>query len=192
MIDDGEPPAGAGGRPLDARAILRLRSTAGNLDYDRVLFFSDAVFAIAITLLALDIRVPDLPPNRIDSAEVLRAAGPRIYGFAISFVVIGLFWMGHHTMFRYITTLDRMIVRLNLLFLGMVAFLPFPTALLSASSTRETLAVVFYASCVAVAALLELTIWIYAIRGDGLVSADVSPLLRRYFAARLVNIPVVF
>src|SRR5215813_13217448 len=93
MTDGGEPPAGTGGRPPTARALLRLRSTAGNLEYDRVLFFSDAVFAIAITLLALDIRVPDLPASRIDSGEVLRAAGPRILGFAISFVVIGLFWI---------------------------------------------------------------------------------------------------
>ena len=192
MIDGGEPPAGAGGRPLGARAILRLRSTAGNLDYDRVLFFSDAVFAIAITLLAVDIRVPGLPPSQIDSGQVLRAAGPKIFGFAISFVVIGLFWISHHTMFRYITALDRMIIRLNLVFLGLVAFLPYPTALLSASSTHQTPATVFYASIVAVAALLELVIWIYAIRGDGLVSEDVSPLLRRYFAARLLNIPVVF
>src|SRR5262245_64254481 len=146
MTDGGEPPAGTGGRPPTARALLRLRSTAGNLEYDRVLFFSDAVFAIAITLLALDIRVPDLPASRIDSGEVLRAAGPRILGFAISFVVIGLFWISHHTMFRYITALDRVITRLNLVFLGMVAFLPFPTSLLSASSTHQTPATVFYRS----------------------------------------------
>jgi uncharacterized membrane protein len=192
MTDGLEPPARTGGHPPSARAILRLRSTAGNLDYDRVLFFSDAVFAIAITLLAVDIRVPDLPPGHIDSAQVLRAAGPKIFGFAISFVVIGLFWISHHTMFRYITALDRMIIRLNLIFLGLVAFLPYPTALLSASSTHQTPATVFYASCVAVAALLELAIWIYAVRDDGLVSEEVSPLLRRYFAARLLTIPVVF
>src|SRR5881394_3332137 len=104
MTDGGEPsataadpPIGADGAAQRARRALNPLSVAGNLEYDRVLFFSDAVFAIAITLL-----------------------------------VIGLFWMGHDRLFRYITALDRQIIFLNLLFLGTIAFLPYPTALLFA------------------------------------------------------------
>ena len=103
----------------------------------------------------------------------------KILSFAISFLVIGLFWMGHHRLFRYITALDRPIMFLNLLFLGTIAFLPYPTALLFAGTTRQPAAPVFYASCVAAAGLLELVVWLYAIRAKGLVPASVSPALRR-------------
>jgi uncharacterized membrane protein len=192
MTDGGGPPAGTGGRPPSARAALNLLSTAGNLEYDRVLFFSDAVFAIAITLLVVDIRVPNLPPKLVQAGPELHAAVPRIVGFGISFAVIGLFWMSHHGMFRHITALDRVIIPLNLVFLGTIAFLPYPTALLAGTATKQVVATVFYASCVAFAALTELAIWLYAIRADGLVPASVSRGLRRYIALRMLRVPVVF
>ncbi|HXZ74928.1 MAG TPA: TMEM175 family protein, partial [Streptosporangiaceae bacterium] len=153
MADGGEPPAGAGGAspggdraPQRARAALDPLAVAGNLEYDRVLFFSDAVFAIAITLLVVDIRVPDVVVN---AGQEIKDSNGRILSFAISFLVIGLFWMAHHRLFRYITALDRSLMFLNLLFLGTIAFLPYPTALLFAGSTRHPAAPAFYASCVA-------------------------------------------
>jgi uncharacterized membrane protein len=196
MTDGGEPPAraddpppGAGAVPQRARTVLNPLAIAGNLEYDRVLFFSDAVFAIAITLLVVDLRVPDVVLN---ASHQLHADKYRILGFAISLLVIGLFWMGHHRLFRYITALDRPIIFLNILFLGTIAFLPYPTALLFASSTKQVAATVFYAACVAGAGLVELAIWLYALRADGLVPASVSPALRRYVTAQILPTPVVF
>jgi len=196
MTDGGESPAGAVDPPLGAdsaaqraRRALNPLSVAGNLEYDRVLFFSDAVFAIAITLLVVDIRVPDIVTN---TAQELSAAKGRIISFAISFLVIGLFWMGHHRMFRYITALDRRLIFINLLFLGTIAFLPYPTALLFAGGTRQTAGPVFYAACVALAGLMELAVWLYATHAKGLVPASVSPALRRYELGQLLPTPVVF
>jgi uncharacterized membrane protein len=196
MTDGGEPAAGADDPPLGAdgavqrgRRALNPLSVAGNLEYDRVLFFSDAVFAIAITLLVVDIRVPAVV---IDAAQELSKAQNKILSFIISFLVIGLFWMGHHRLFRYITALDRPLIFLNLLFLGTIAFLPYPTALLFAGNTREPAAPVFYASCVASAGLLELAVWLYATRAKGLVPASVSPAYRRYELAQLLPTPLVF
>jgi hypothetical protein len=108
----------------------RVLARAGEIEYDRVLFFSDAVFAIAITLLIVDLRVPDVP--HLQSGQLLRHAIPQIGGFAYSFAAIGLFWLAHHGLFRHIKGLDRRLVLLNLLFLGTIAFVPYPTALLSA------------------------------------------------------------
>jgi uncharacterized membrane protein len=164
-------------------------SIAGNLEYDRVLFFSDAVFAIAITLLVVDIRVPAIvrDPNRL-----LHDARGQILSFAISFLVIGLFWMGHHRLFRHITALDRPLIFLNLLFLGTIAFLPYPTALLFARTSDQVTPPVFYAACVAGAGVAELVVWLYAIRAKGLVPASVSPAVRRYEAAQILPVPVVF
>jgi uncharacterized membrane protein len=196
MTDGGEPSADAAGPPIGAdgaaqrgRRALNPLSVAGNLEYDRVLFFSDAVFAIAITLLVVDIRVPAIVA---DAARELHADLGKILSFAISFLVIGLFWMGHHRMFRYITALDRPIMFLNLLFLGTIAFLPYPTALLFAGTTKQPAAPVFYASCVAGAGLLELVVWLYAIRAKALVPASVSPALRRAETAQILPVPVVF
>jgi uncharacterized membrane protein len=190
--------AGKAGRPPRRRAVLNLLSIAGNLEYDRVLFFSDAVFAIAMTLLAVNIRVPDLVSSALTQ---LQDSLPRIFGFAISFVVIGLFWIGHHTTFRHITALDRTIIWVNLLFLGLIAFLPYPTALLSAplrpglspqaADASRAAATIFYAVCVSAAGLAQFAIWLYALRA-GLVSARVTRPLRRYFAARMLRTPVVF
>jgi uncharacterized membrane protein len=196
MTDGGEPPAraddpppGAGVVPQRARTALNPLAIAGHLEYDRVLFFSDAVFAIAITLLVVDLRVPD---EVLNTGDQLHADKYRILGFAISFLVIGLFWMGHHRLFRYITALDRPVIFLNLLFLGTIAFLPYPTALLFASSTKQVPATVFYAACVAGAGLVELAIWLYALRADGLVPASISPASRRYVTAQILPTPVVF
>jgi uncharacterized membrane protein len=200
MTDGGEAPAEAADPPLGAdgveqrgRRALNPLSVAGNLEYDRVLFFSDAVFAIAITLLVVDLRVPEVVSGVvINASRQLHDSRYRILGFAISFIVIGLFWMGHHRLFRYITALDRRVIFLNLLFLGTIAFLPYPTALLFASSTSQVAATVFYAVCVAGAGLLELVVWLYATHAKGLVPAAVSPHIRRFELAQLLPTPVVF
>ncbi|HUL27671.1 MAG TPA: TMEM175 family protein [Streptosporangiaceae bacterium] len=196
ITDGGEPlaragdaPPGEGGAPQRGRTALNPLSIAGNLEYDRVLFFSDAVFAIAITLLVVDIRVPEIVVN---AGHQLYESRSKILSFTISFLVIGLFWMGHHRLFRYITALDRPLIFLNLLFLGTIAFLPYPTALLFAGNTRAPAAPVFYAACVAAAGLVELAIWLYATHAKGLVPASVSPAFRRYELAQLLPTPIVF
>jgi uncharacterized membrane protein len=190
MANDGSAsPADPAGSKSRARAALSPLSIAGNLEYDRVLFFSDAVMAIAITLLVVDLRVPDVVRNPRDE---LAADAHRILSFGISFVVIGLFWLGHHHLFRYITALDRRLILLNLLFLGTIAFLPYPTALLSATKGEHAASIAFYAACVAATGLVELVIWLYAMRADGLVPASISPARRRYETVRLLPVPVVF
>ena len=128
---------------------LNMLARIGNLEYDRVLFFSDAIFAIAITLLVLDIKVP---VGGVSAATLHRELSSMV-SFGISFVVIGLFWIGHHWLSRYIIAFDRGLIAINLLFLGTIAFLPYPTRLLSTGqSSPTTAAVVFYAAWIATAA----------------------------------------
>src|SRR5215831_4370405 len=196
MTDGGEPSAGAADPPIGTdgavqrgRRALNPLSVAGNLEYDRVLFFSDAVFAIAITLLVVDIRVPDIVR---DAGQQISHSTGKILSFVISFLVIGLFWMGHHRLFRYIAAVDRRLIFLNLLFLGTIAFLPYPTALLFAGNTHKPAAPVFYAACVAAAGLGELAMWLYATHTKGLVPASVPRAVRRYELAQLLPTPVVF
>jgi uncharacterized membrane protein len=161
----------------------------GNLAYDRVLFFSDAIFAIAITLLVLDIKVPG---GEVSAAK-LHGELSSMVSFGISFVVIGLFWIGHHSVSRYIAAFDRPLIGINLLFLGTIAFLPYPTRLLSAGrDSPTTAAVVFYAAWIAAAGLGECAMWVYASHVKGLLVPGTSPELRRYLTLRLLISPVVF
>ena len=88
--------------------------------------------------------------------------------------MIGLFWLGHHGIFRYITAFDRPLIGLNLLFLGTIAFLPYPTDVLSRPSS-DSGAVIFYAICAAAAGLAEGAVWLYATRpGSGLADPSVA------------------
>jgi uncharacterized membrane protein len=171
-------------------AILYPLARSGYMEYDRVLFFSDAVFAIAITLLAITLRVPEALGHGLPTGKALHDAAPSILGFWISFAVIALFWIGHHGIFRYITALDRPLIALNLLFLGVIAFLPYPTEVLSKSD--DAAAIVFYALCASAAGIAEEAIWLYAtLRPIGLTVPEVGRV-RLLYALRIARVPAVF
>jgi uncharacterized membrane protein len=162
---------------------------AGSLEFERVLFFSDAVFAIAITLLVIDLRVPF--SSAIQSAHVLREAVAQMIGFGIGFGLIGVFWLGHHSVFRQVVAMNGVLIRLNLLFLGTIAFLPYPTALLSAAQ-GQVAATVFFATWLAAAGLTEAAVWLYALRVPGLVDPALSRGQRLGVARRILVAPFVF
>ena len=99
---------------------------------ERLTFFSDAVFAIAITLLVIEVRVPELP--HLDDAllgQALVDLLPKYIGFLSSFFVIGRFWVGHHQLFGMLRASDSRLVWTNLVLLMTIAFMPFPTAVFS-------------------------------------------------------------
>ena len=98
---------------------------------NRLEAFSDGVFAIAITLLVLDIHVPD-PSNMVDLARELGAQWPSYVAYAVSFLTIGIIWINHHAMIRRLKAVDHEILILNLLLLLFVGLLPFTTALMAA------------------------------------------------------------
>jgi len=184
--DDGERHRPEGHRGLRLYPIAR----SGFIEFDRVLFFSDAVFAIAITLLAVELHVPSNP--HIPSGHDLFEARNSILGFGISFAVIALFWLGHHGIFRYITALDRPLIILNLLFLGTIAFLPYPTTLLSVHSLSDQAAVTFYACCAGAAGFAEGLVWLYATRrGSGLTDPSVGRVKLQY-TLRIFRVPAIF
>ena len=150
---------------------------AGNdrLGLDRLIFFSDAIFAIAITLLALDINLPPGIQNVTDE-ELWRmiAANYHDYtAYAISFLVIGFFWLGHHTKFRSITRYDGVMIWLNILLLMTIAFIPFPTRVMS--DYINSTSTIFYAATIVVAGLLTASISLYAVHNNRLVDPD-APL----------------
>jgi uncharacterized membrane protein len=154
---------------------------------ERLVFFSDAVIAIAITLLVLDLRLPELPEAPL--AAQLQSLSSSFLSFFVSFAVIGLFWEAHHRLFGYIERYDRTLLWLNLLFLLFIVFLPFPTSVLG--KHWSTTAIVFYASTLAATGIARALIWSYAVSRH-LVASDLEPAVVRVEAWRGWAVPAIF
>jgi uncharacterized membrane protein len=126
----------------------------------RVEAFSDGVIAVAITLLALDLKVP--PPSDTHSlAHSLGIQWPNYAAYVISFVTIGIIWINHHAMFRRLAKVDHTILFLNLVLLLAIVVLPFSTALMAEylrASSGEHLAAVVYGASLLVMASCFLTL----------------------------------
>ncbi|MEO8263857.1 MAG: TMEM175 family protein, partial [Pseudolysinimonas sp.] len=158
---------------------------------DRIQFFSDAVFAIAMTLLVLEIRLPeslgsgdDVDPSWAD----IGALWPQFFAYALSFAIIGLNWVTHHRKFLVIVRFDALLVTINLILLGFVALLPFPTSVL-ADYGNNTPVVVLYAFNVGIITVLQFWLWVHAYRA-GLTERlddDVYLLVKR----NLYPVPII-
>lgn len=155
---------------------------------ERVTFFSDAVFAISLTLLVLEIRIPDVAPALLGRS--LLGLVPDVGAFALSFVVVGIAWMSHHRKFRQLRGHDQALLRLNLLLLLVVAALPVPTALL-ARYGDTVLAVVIYATAIVLTGLLTASVWVLAER-RGLLIPAIDGGLFRFMLGQSLVIPTVF
>jgi uncharacterized membrane protein len=169
------------------------RSPEAGRDRDRIVNLSDGVFAIAITLLVLDIRVPDIPEGMVASElpATLLSLWPKYLGYVLSFAVISTFWIVHHSIFRPIREYDRGILYLNFLFLMFVAFVPFPTSLLGEYGDHQ-LPVAIYAGALAIGRLLLTAIHWYSTRDDRLVGEPQNPGEVRLYLIRGLAMPVIF
>lgn len=132
--------------------MYRPRRPAPTVTPERLLAFGDAVFAIAITLLALDIDVPNgLPEERLSDA--LRGVVPDVGAYLLSFSVIGLLWLAQHRMSALVGRIDRCLLYLYFALLAVVAALPFPTRLVSEYG-ETALATAVYGGVIGLASLL--------------------------------------
>ncbi|HEY7419433.1 MAG TPA: TMEM175 family protein [Ktedonobacteraceae bacterium] len=140
----------------------------------RVEAFSDGVFAIAITLLILEIPVPGNSPRL---ATDVWLHWPSFAGYAISFLSILVMWMNHHTIFEMVRRINRIFLFLNGLLLMLITFVNYPTALVAAyfNQSGETFAALFYNSTFVVIALIFNILWLYASSHGRLLSRSVSP-----------------
>jgi uncharacterized membrane protein len=156
--------------------------------FERILFFSDAVFAIAITLLALDIRLPQVPVDA-DLGRRMSSLTPQIVAYVISFFQLAQFWSAHHQLFRYIVQYDSTLIWLNLTFLLLIAFLPVPTSVLGETGLTSA-SVTFLASCLMLAGLAELAVWLHA--SGGFIDKHVPKRMRRGITIKIVIVAGVF
>ncbi len=165
----------------------------GERELERLIFFSDAVFAIVMTLLVLEIRLPEVSPGQA-AAQVpgkVLALWPKFFSYVLSFLVTGTYWIAHHQTYQYVRSYDRTLVWLNLLFLLSISFIPFPTDLLGEYGGLR-FAVIFYAASVGTARLLLTLAWLYIDKGPIRISEDLDRRLARYHSLRGFAIPLTF
>jgi uncharacterized membrane protein len=153
-------------------------------DTMRLVAFSDAVFAITVTLLVLEIKPP---ADNKDLLHGLLLLWPSYLAYAVTFLFIGQVWANHHVMFDHIRAADRTVLLLNTLLLMVVAFLPFATSVLAGalrSGDGQRTAVVFYGIAFALTALTFNGVWRYARRqrllGGALDAAGATAIGRRF------------
>ncbi len=142
---------------------------------ERLAALSDGVFAVAMTLLVLDIHAPlaEKIHGEQDLWRALTALSPRLLMYVMSFMTLGIFWIGQQTQLNHLSNSDRSLTWIHLLFLFAVTTIPFSTMLLAEFPDYRTALLVYWANIFALGATLYLS-WVCAI-GAGLVKDDISP-----------------
>jgi uncharacterized membrane protein len=164
---------------------------AATKETSRLETFADGVFAIAITLLVLEIRIPD--PGE-DLGQALLRQWPSFAAYVTSFLTIGVIWVSHHQMFTIIRRTTTTFLFLNVLFLLPVAFVPFPTALVAGHILEEgtrTTAVLVYGAVSVVIALMFNVLWAYAFR-NGLVVTGTGAVRAQAVARGFIVGPLIY
>ena len=128
-----------------------------DLSLERIIFFSDAVFAIAITILALEIQ---LPGDTAEPVRMIRELAPALLAYVFGFTQIAIYWLAHHTLFEKLVRYDTTLIGLNLLFLLLIAFLPVPVSILIRSGVQLG-SLAFMYGCLVMLGGVEWLLWKY-------------------------------
>lgn len=151
--------------------------------------FSDGVFAIVITLLILDVRVPKVPYSELPHA--LKELLPNILAYGLSFIIVGLYWVSHHQMIGMVKAINRPVLWLNILALMTISFIPFPASLIG-EYPLKTLPVVFYGCSLLAANLVGFISWYYVSRCKELLKDDISPYVIRGMNLTFLSVNVTY
>jgi len=169
------------------------KSPVTGLSTSRLVAFSDGVFAVAITLLVLNLQIPQLASS-VASRELLPklvALWPKLLSYIMSFVIVGIYWVAHHNTFHYIKSSDRNLLWLNILLLMCIVFLPFPTALLG-QYPEQRVSIISYAGTLVITGLVLQSLWWYATSGYRLVDREIDPRLVQRATRRNLMAPLLY
>jgi uncharacterized membrane protein len=144
---------------------------------ERLLAFSDGVFAVAITLLVIDLRLPPLDGRDEVTLDVLLTMGPKLLIFAFTFIIIGMSWLGHHRKFSYIRQVDGGLLWLNLFYLLALCLVPFASGSLSEHGNRFTF--ILYTAVMMLGSLLSAALSACGLREPFLAKRSLPPGARQ-------------
>lgn len=163
---------------------------------ERLILFSDAVFAIAITLLIIEIKIPEVPWEKATDhllLEKLVELIPKFIGFLISFLLIGQYWRVHHRLFGFVTNFNDRLIWLNIFFLLAIVLMPFSTGFYSEYTGAKVITpVIFYTCNIAGLGLVNLIMWCYVGNPKHKLAENLTPLMAKYSSYRSALVPVIF
>lgn len=178
---------------------------------ERLILFSDAVFAIAITLLVIEIKIPDIhvvhnavtnQDTRITDNNLLYALHklvPKFIGFVVSFLLIGLYWTIHHRMFGFVTSYDKRLIQLNMIFLFFIVLMPFSSGFYSEYAGEDLIEqhvrvpLTFYALNFAAAGYTNFLMWRHVTNPKNkLAIPSIDPLTAKLAKIRSFLVPTIF
>lgn len=168
-----------------------------HLTTHRLEALSDGIFAIAMTILVLNLVLPEGIPGamKIDLAQLIIGQVHKFFHYALSFLLLALFWMVHHQQFNHIKRLDSNVIWINIFLLMLVVLIPFSTDVVG-DYPGETLGVVFFAGNLLILSLLFLVNWTYATHKHRLVDAEMDERIvirgiRRNLVSAAVSLLVI-
>jgi uncharacterized membrane protein len=160
-----------------------------NLELERLVFFSDAVVAIAITLLALDLKLESTSPGELQFSDLLQF-WRKFSSFLLSYLLIALFWMIHHQYFTHIRAIDEKLLWANVFWLLFIVTIPFSTSVLSAHF-GEPVSTFIYAVNILMITVFQNVIWDYVAVRPAYLKDDTDPGLiedyRIYANVAMIN-----
>ncbi|MBP6913342.1 MAG: DUF1211 domain-containing protein [Candidatus Levybacteria bacterium] len=163
------------------------------IDENRVVNFSDAVFAFAATLLVLKIDIPQINSGFVETQLITSLVNlwPQYFANIISFLIIGYYWLTHHMVFGLLRKFNRTVVWMNIVFLILVSFIPFPVDLYGDFNNVPAV-VVFYSASLALVGYMLAIIWWYASANNRLISPEMTKRKISFITAKILVAPVVF
>lgn len=162
------------------------------LGKNRIEALSDGIFAIAMTLLVLELKVPELPKNasNVEVWPELMKLWPVFVSYAASFASLGVYWVAHHNLYHHIRRANRVLLCLNILFFMFVSFVPFATSVVNAFPQTQVAPVFFGANITLIGWVLWLQ-WKYACSQPEMLAPHVTPEYRDQVRRRLFWVPLV-
>ena len=169
------------------------QQTPPGFNIGTLVLFSDAVFAIAITLLAIDIRVPQLAEDiiAVQLHNEIFGLAPRFISFILTFFIVGSYWISFHRTMSFLRRYDRGLIALNLLFLMFIVLLPFPNDLIGKYPTQQV-AVVVYALITSATGVSLCLLWLHASKRHRLIDNALPAGYIRRLTVRLLISPSIF
>lgn len=173
--------------------MLNVHGTSSNLRLDHIISFSDAIFAFSITFMALSIQIPHLESNLTQTELIHRiiSLSPQFEIYAISFLIIGIYWLSYHQIFNYIRTSHSMLIWVNLAFLFFITLISFSTSIDTVYPLYHFV-FLLYATILSITGVLLAVIWIHASKDKLLIDKNMSQLHIKIVSLQVIVPPLIF
>jgi len=180
-------------KTLPAYRKLMSRYTDETVSIPRLISFSDGVFAIAVTLLVFNLKVPHIPANLVHQQLPSAILGmvPNFSTYIISFLLVAIYWTFHHRLMNLVERIDTPFLWMNIYYLLVISFIPFPSALFG-SYSHDTFSFVFYICCMIAVNLISMIMVAYASYKSRLIKKDLPLVIVKYLFFRLFAAIIVF